>query len=313
MRPYGLQRLASGVVMLAGNAVVAQGEAAPPPSAPLPTPPAELQAPLQGQPFRGQERGVVRLGDTLFTIAQRYGITLQELLRLNPGLDTARLVVGTQIQLLPSSQRNPGMVLGQRPTVSDVPPQSESRLPSPGLPARFDTTLDSLVVEGVVSPQERDRLRDPTRLRPDEVSAHQQACRSGTLSESECRTRFVVRRPGAFSSPAEGAVTRPLSQRETALLQRIRADPSAGWRQYGRCKYDWQGWRLHTNNVRTTAAECGPSLSWTVAVSCQKLLVNRNSNNTGWQGWSKPAGPDHLQRSGEDEMVAALCANLTGR
>ena len=41
--------------------------------------------PLQSPPTL-EQRGVVRLGDTLFHLAQRYGLTLQELLRLNPGL-----------------------------------------------------------------------------------------------------------------------------------------------------------------------------------------------------------------------------------
>jgi murein DD-endopeptidase MepM/ murein hydrolase activator NlpD len=48
-------------------------------------------------------RGVVRFGDTLVKIAQRYRLTLSELLRLNPGLETARLVVGSQIRVAQSS------------------------------------------------------------------------------------------------------------------------------------------------------------------------------------------------------------------
>lgn len=47
-------------------------------------------------------KGVVKLGDTLFKIAQRYGMSMQEILRLNPGLDTARLVASTEIQLVQS-------------------------------------------------------------------------------------------------------------------------------------------------------------------------------------------------------------------
>ena len=47
--------------------------------------------------------GVVRFGDNLVKIAQRYGLTLAELLRLNPGLETARLVVGSQVRLAQSS------------------------------------------------------------------------------------------------------------------------------------------------------------------------------------------------------------------
>ena len=48
------------------------------------TPPAPQAPPMP-------TKGVVRLGDNLFKIAQRYGLTMQEILRLNPGLDTARL------------------------------------------------------------------------------------------------------------------------------------------------------------------------------------------------------------------------------
>jgi LysM repeat protein len=59
-------------------------------------------------------KGVVRLGDTLFKIAQRYGTSMQEILRLNPGLDTARLVAGTEINLVQAPPRT-GMILGSRP------------------------------------------------------------------------------------------------------------------------------------------------------------------------------------------------------
>ena len=66
-----------------------------------------------------QEAGVVRIGDTLFKIAQRYGLTLSELLRLNPGLETARLVVGAPVRLVAqAAPLRPRAVLGLRPTTS---------------------------------------------------------------------------------------------------------------------------------------------------------------------------------------------------
>jgi LysM repeat protein len=46
---------------------------------------------------------VVRLGDTLLKIAQRYGLTIGELLQLNPGLETPRLVVGSEVQVVRSA------------------------------------------------------------------------------------------------------------------------------------------------------------------------------------------------------------------
>jgi hypothetical protein len=64
-------------------------------------------------------KGVVRLGDTLFKIAQRYGTSMQDILRLNPGLDTAKLVAGTEIQLVQAAPPpRPRAVLGLRPSTS---------------------------------------------------------------------------------------------------------------------------------------------------------------------------------------------------
>lgn len=63
-------------------------------------------------------KGVVKLGDTLFKIAQRYSMSMQEILRLNPGLDTARLVAGTEIQLVQAAPPRQRAVLGLRPTTS---------------------------------------------------------------------------------------------------------------------------------------------------------------------------------------------------
>jgi murein DD-endopeptidase MepM/ murein hydrolase activator NlpD len=64
-------------------------------------------------------KGVVRLGDTLFKIAQRYGTSMQDILRFNPGLDTAKLVAGTEIQLVQAAPApRPRAVLGLRPSTS---------------------------------------------------------------------------------------------------------------------------------------------------------------------------------------------------
>lgn len=75
------------------------------------TPPLHIPPPIE-------ESAVVRFGDTVFKIAQRYGLTLSELLKLNPGMETARLVVGSPIRLAQSAPMRPRMVLGLRPSGS---------------------------------------------------------------------------------------------------------------------------------------------------------------------------------------------------
>jgi LysM repeat protein len=74
--------------------------------------------PLSAPPEPNNPSAVVRFGDTLLKISQRYGLSISELLRLNPGLDTARLVVGSQIQVARSSPGRSRMLLGLAPVGS---------------------------------------------------------------------------------------------------------------------------------------------------------------------------------------------------
>jgi len=81
--------------------------------------------------------GVVRFGDTLAEIARRYGMTLAELLRLNPGIETARLVVGSQVRLAQSSPLPPPSLLAVKPSVSGGASWPDQ--PQFGPPERFET------------------------------------------------------------------------------------------------------------------------------------------------------------------------------
>ncbi|MCP9809091.1 M23 family metallopeptidase [Cyanobium sp. HWJ4-Hawea] len=65
-----------------------------------------------------EEGPVVRLGDNLKKIAIRYGVTLQQLLQLNPSLDTAKLVVGSEIKIAQAYPGRPRLILGLQPTGS---------------------------------------------------------------------------------------------------------------------------------------------------------------------------------------------------
>ena len=176
-------------------------------------------------------------------------------------------------------------------------------------PARFDASLDELVRDGVVSPVERARIRAGSGMNSS-VSAHQQACDSGALDQQECNSGLVVRWRG--STTISGPTIKPLSSNEQALLNRIRSNSyTPQWRTNGQCKYDWAGWRLNSNGTRTTAVECGASATrLTVGVSCDCLLVAGYTTASGWSKWREPAGPGNKSRQGEDEMVAALCANV---
>jgi hypothetical protein len=87
------------------------------------------------------------------------------------------------------------------PPLDPPPPLPEDSAPSilrPGAaehrpePAhRFDASLDALVRQGVVTPDERVRVRG-TILSPEDAANRTRACRAGALSAQECRTGVIV-------------------------------------------------------------------------------------------------------------------------
>ncbi|MFZ0408598.1 MAG: LysM domain-containing protein [Cyanobium sp.] len=308
---------------------------------------AGLANPLPSSPPPTLSWGVVRLGDTLMMLAHRYGLTLAELLRFNPGLETARLVVGSQVRLSQSSAAlRQTMPVGRNPVGSGgaswPAPPSPAAQPSAGIslrpsaeerphraPRRLNAPLDALERDGVNAPAERVRVhRD---LIAPMGAMRWEGCERGSLSALECGSGVAVRGSGGLNgigsptgggalSATEGLValmrplpppSKPLSPKEQALLDRIRSNSDNAWRRYGVCNYDWGGWKLAGNGVRTTSAECGGSDNhWIVGVSCARLKVNRFRSDSGWQVWERPSGPENKFRAGEDEMMAALCANV---
>ena len=106
-----------------------------------------------------QKTAQVYFGDTLVKIAARYNLTLSELLRLNPGLETARLVVGGQIVVSDSISRPSRMVLGLNPTTSGgIRWPGWPDLPSPSVSGNFQAW--SISGDGIL------RLRTGLNLQP---------------------------------------------------------------------------------------------------------------------------------------------------
>lgn len=154
---------------------------------------------------------------------------------LGAGLAWANNPSASESQGDPSLPPLPGPVLPQLPSSGERSTLQPPLRPDPRSlrhqsPRRFDASLDELVRQGVVTPQERVRIRSGSIATPFDVPAHQQACRSGALSVQECRTGVVLRWRGRFgggdglSDPlagrlgADGRPLAPLTVPVSALL-----------------------------------------------------------------------------------------------
>ena len=76
------------------------------------------RTPPLAPPPEPQEPARIRLGESMGEVAERYNLSIAELLRLNPGLKAASLVAGTQIRVANSTPGRSRMVLGLKPTAS---------------------------------------------------------------------------------------------------------------------------------------------------------------------------------------------------
>ena len=123
----------------------------------------------------------------------------------------------------------------------------------------------------------------------------------------------------APTTTAPAADATGLSEKEKALLQRINALKAPRWRPFGACRYDWAGWKLMADGVRTTAVQCGPETAAntsagmpasSVAVHFDTLKLSLRTGDQAWSSWRLPyAASESKERGGEDLMVASLCAN----
>jgi hypothetical protein len=93
---------------------------------------------------------------------------------------------------LPGEESSPVQAVQPEPLRAE--PQQLRHQP----PRSFDASLDDLVRQGVVTPQERARFRNGSINTPFDVPAHRQACSSGALSAQECRTGVVLRWRGRY-------------------------------------------------------------------------------------------------------------------
>jgi len=108
-----LETSLSGVTPFPGEATHAQTASAEGLNwQPLYPPPASAPAATRNS------RGLVRSGDTLLSVAQRYGMTVSDLVRLNPGVDSTSLTPGVQLRVAQTAPMRAHMLLALNPSGS---------------------------------------------------------------------------------------------------------------------------------------------------------------------------------------------------
>lgn len=99
------------------------------------------------------QKGVVRFGDTLNSIARRYQLTVDQLIGLNPEIQSQGLIVGRQLNVSQDSRLRIHQLISLRPSASggvswpETPDYSSPKL-SPPTPSRWVMPAKGLLTSG---------------------------------------------------------------------------------------------------------------------------------------------------------------------
>lgn len=229
-------------------------------------------------------------GDTLEALAARYGVTVQELMRLNKITKPEELQIGQSLKL-PASK---GLVQVRTGDTLAV------------LAGRHRTTVAELqkANPGVKPGQ----LTVGAWLKLPPAPAAATTAKPAAKPSSAAKPSASAKAPAPASPPAVKAPipTSPPSPLSPKPAEAVR------WKFYGNTLVDWGGWKLHPGGVRLslvqpTPAEVGPirAQATAVAVHCSSLRQAWLINGA-WEPWAVPEG-----RSVAQQIVLDLCANVS--
>lgn len=240
-------------------------------------------------------------GDTLEALAARYGVSVQDLMRLNTITRPEELQIGQSLKLPPSK----GLVQVRTGDTLAV------------LASRHRTTVAELQkVNPGVKP---DQLKVGAWLKlpaaPPVAKAKPTATATAKPAAKPTATATVAAKPTATAKPPAPA-SPPVVKAPAPTAPPSPVPPQPGeavrWRFYGNTLVDWGGWKLHPGGVRVSLvqpnqAEVGPirAQATAVAVHCGSLRQAWLINGA-WDPWTVPES-----RSVAQQIVLDLCANVS--
>jgi LysM repeat protein len=280
----------------------------------------------QGRP----QQHVVQPGESLSTIADRYGMGVNRLMAINNISDPDLVWAGARLKLQSPPAAKPARRAASakpataKPAVAKAKPVS----PQPQQAAKpAATTATTPVVakpEPQIQPQPQPATQTAAAPRPQEQRQEQPKPMEQTATVTQVTVTPTTASPSPATSTASAVAARPVS--ETAVAAKpvskqpvaskpVAAKPAtttakatattgkpsgADWRSYGPLQVDWSNWQpMGGSYVAPTLNGDGQALY--LAVNCGARKLNATSQAGQWKSWDSP------QTDFEQRLITDLC------
>ncbi len=217
----------------------------------------------------------VSSGETLSSIAMRYGINRSDLIRLN-NLNSADYLYPGQIINL--TERNSIKRSSMKATMSNKESTKRYHEVSHGetlskIAKDYNISLETLI--------ETNRITNPNRISKGTKLIISNTASNGSRSQNK-----------AYSSSRE-------SNRSPSSIRKVERR-NADWRNYGPLKVDWSNWQIMAgSHVAPSINRDGKALY--LAVNCPAQKLNATGINGVWKNWASPI--DKFEK----DLISDLC------
>jgi LysM repeat protein len=229
---------------------------------------------------RNASQHTVKSGETLSVIADRYGVSMQNLITLNSLKDPDQLEAGSKLKLRTSPKQ------AAKPASKPAPkpaPQTAAAVK----PAAKQVAQTTAVVKPAAKPQ------------PAQTQA------TATTAAPTATTTVASAQPKPEPKPAAQPVVAKPAPKPTTTAAKASKPSSPDWRSYGPLQVDWANWQpMGGSYVAPSLNSDGQPLY--LAINCGAKRLNATGQSGTWKTWDAP------QSDFEHKLINDLCTAKGG-
>ena len=260
---------------------------------------------------RNAKEHVVRSGESLSSIAGRYGLPVERLVAINKIDDPDLVVSGTRLKLQapppvkatpkPAAQAKPK----PKPKPAATPVAKTTPVATPAPKPTVTTAVTPAVATAVPAPkptpQPTPSVQQPVQQSVQPAAKPVVPAAAQPKIQPTPKPSPVVATPIAKASTTPTtATTSPASRPSTGSKPSSSKPQGPDWRSYGPLQVDWANWQpMGGSFVAPTLNGDGKPVY--LAVNCGARKLNATSQSGQWKSWDAP------QSDFEEQLISDIC------
>ena len=260
---------------------------------------------------RNAKEHVVRSGESLSSIAGRYGLPVERLVAINKIDDPDLVVSGTRLKLQaqppvkatpkPAAQAKPK----PKPKPAATPVAKATPVATPAPKPTVTTAVTPAVATAVPAPkptpQPTPSVQQPVQQSVQPAAKPVVPAAAQPKIQPTAKPSPVVATPIAKASTTPNtATTSPASRPSTGSKLSSSKPQGPDWRSYGPLQVDWANWQpMGGSFVAPTLNGDGKPVY--LAVNCGARKLNATSQSGQWKSWDAP------QSDFEEQLISDIC------